>query len=67
MRAAASIGAPAAGSLYPRRANNPRQRSPIDFWAETLQATAGRQDAIRLEVMFIRTAVLIEILLDRRG
>jgi len=36
------------------------------FWSETPQATAGRHEAIRLEVMYVRTAVLLEILLERR-
>jgi hypothetical protein len=32
-----------------------------------LQAAAGWQDAARIETMSSRTAVLLEILIDRRG
>ena len=35
-------------------------------WAETLQHAEG-QDPVRAEAMFLRVAVLLEILIDRRG
>jgi hypothetical protein len=37
------------------------------IWSETLEHVAGIQDAARVEIVFSRTAVLLEILIDRRG
>jgi|SRR6516165_10576201 hypothetical protein len=37
------------------------------IWSETLERVASIQDAARVEIMFSRTAVLLEILIDRRG
>jgi hypothetical protein len=51
-----------------RRFRRAADDAPIGdrIWSETLQHAEG-QDPARVEVMFSRIAVLLEILIDRRG
>jgi hypothetical protein len=39
----------------------------IALWSETLQAASCTQDAGRIELMFSRIAIMLEIMIDRHG